>query len=167
MSILQKDFRLRWFPLLCLTFCLRLNIDSTVWSPSSCHQPQSSPSVFIQLHQMDLLQFAASYQSLFSGFLPDLKVEVTRGGRWMESVTEESGDREKKPRRRTGSVPVIAVIWQGDVRDWKAAVLLLAVHLWRTQTLKLQSRNKGFLVNMNSALRLTVLLSWHHVLMFF
>lgn len=42
-------------------------------------------------------------------------------------MTEESGDREKKPRRREGSVPVIAVIWQGDIRDWKAAVLWLCI----------------------------------------
>lgn len=43
-------------------------------------------------------------------------------------MTEESGDREKKPRRRAGSVPVIAVIWQADIRlDWKAAVLWLYI----------------------------------------
>lgn len=30
-------------------------------------------------------------------------------------MTKESGDREKKPRRRMGRVPVTAVIWQDDI----------------------------------------------------
>lgn len=47
--------------------------------------------------------------------LPPGSKRQGNSGRWRESVTKDSGDREKKPRRRTGSVPVIAVIWQGDI----------------------------------------------------
>lgn len=64
--------------------------------------------------------------SRFSDFHPDLKVKVTcENGRTAE--TKESGDREKKPRRRTESGPVITVIWEGDAEDWKAAVLWLYI----------------------------------------
>ena len=55
-------------------------------------------------------------------------------GQWRETMTEESGNRDEQPRRRKGNVPVMAVIRQGDIRQWKATA-----YLQRAQTLKLKS----------------------------